>query len=675
MGLCSLLLSVGLLASLARSQQPAWPQAPARTVRVLDGSWQFAWLGASQAAVEELSPAGLPTPHRMTVPGAFDLSQLVAPGAGGAPAGVNLAGKHGTALYRRTFPATPHAYLRVFLGGCGFWCSVWLDGVRLGEKGGDSYSPAWFGGAAPSPAAFRTLEVIVDNRFNHTRAPLMAYVDDWYLYGGLFRSVEVHELPALALLRADVLVRNASAGALALRVHLHDLTETTRWVPRDIEAGWAARLAPRYPGAGPASLPRLPPAVNLTIQFDADAPGGARGPPLQVTLQLDAQGTGVVEGLLVPQPALWAPTAPALHTVAVRVGWEEGSGDTLLERFGLRSVSVCSAAGAGGPPVVCLNGLPVKLLGYGRHDTGPQEGHALSDFARLRDLQLIAGLGGNFARLGHYTQHPNVAALADELGVLNGVEVIGWDAAPGTYQDALWLGAGLASLEASVNASFNHPSSIMYAYINEGVSDNASLCGAWAAFDARYKSLQVQGLTTYANDKGTADACFAPSGADVLGFNLYPGWYSEAPGSDASVGWDRAAQLAYVPAALDALAAWMGAQHPGKAFMVSELGAGALPGWVDEAGGYWSQSYQARVLSAGATRAVGDARWSGIALWQLFDQRVYTGTGALGRPRSFNNKGTFNENRKPKEPAWAAVQAAFAGRPPPDFLEAELLPG
>ena len=37
---------------------------------------------------------------------------------------------------------------------------------------------------------------------------------------------------------------------------------------------------------------------------------------------------------------------------------------------------------------------------------------------------------------------------------------------------------GLASLEASVNASFNHPSSIMYAYINEGVSDNASLCGA-----------------------------------------------------------------------------------------------------------------------------------------------------------------------------------------------------
>ena len=659
----------------AAAQQAAWPQVPGRTVRVLDGAWRFAWLGSATPAVESLSPANITTPHTMTVPGAFDLSQLVAPGAGGAPAGVNLAGKHGTALYRRTFPATPSAYLRIYLGGCGFWCSVWLDGVRLGEKGGDSYSPAWFGGAAPSPSSFRTLEILVDNRFNATRAPLMSYVDDWYLYGGLFRSVEVHELPPLALLRADVLVRSAAAGTVALRVHLHDHTETTRWIPRDIMAGWAAGLAPRYPGAGPPTLPRLPPSVNLSIAFDADSSSGGGSPPVHVTLALDAQGTGIIEGLTVPQATLWEPSTPALHTVSIRIGWEgsAGSSDWLLERFGLRAVAVCSSAA--GTPVVCVNGKPTKLLGYGRHDTGPQEGHAISDFARLRDLQLIGGLGGNFARLGHYTQHPNMAALADELGVMNGVEVIGWDSAPAAYADALWLGAGLASLEASVNASFNHPSTLMYAYINEGDSSNASVCGAWAAFNARYKSLEVQGLTTYANDRGTADVCFGPSGADVLGFNLYPAWYNPAPGGDPALGWDRAAQLAAVPQALDNLAEWMGATHPGKAFMVSELGAGAVPGWVDELGGYWSQSYQARILSAGASRCVADARWSGIALWQLMDQRVYNGVEALSRPRAFNNKGTFNENRKPKEPAWAAVQAAFAGRPQPDFLQAELLPG
>jgi len=606
----------------------------------------------------------------MVVPGAFDLTQVVSPASGGPAGGANLAGKHGTALYRKVFPVTPNAYLRIFLGACGFWCSIYLDGVRIGEKGGDSYSPAWFGGIAPSAASFRTLEIIVDNRFNHTRAPLMSYVDDWYLYGGLFRSVEVHEVPKLAVQRADVLIRSALAGSVDLRVHMHDLTETTRWVPKDISAAALNGFAPRYFGSGPPSLPRLPPSVNLSITFDTDS--NSTSAPVFVTLPLDGQGTGVIHGLSVPSPRQWSPTAPFMHTVSVQVVHEDGSGgDWVLERFGLRQVSVCALNATADIPVVCLNGAPIKLLGYGRHDTGPQKGHALSDFERLRDFQLVAGLGGNFLRLGHYTQHANNAALADELGMLNGVEIIGWDSQSSTYKDPLWLGAGIASLESSVNASFNHPSTIMYAYINEGTSDDLSVCGAWALFNSRYKRLGVQGLTTYANDHGVGDVCFGPSGADVLGFNLYPGWYNVAP-FDPEVGWDREAQFSYVTSSLDALATWMGTVHAGKPFLVSELGAGALPGWTDELGGYWSQSYQARILSAGATRVVQDDRWSGIALWQLMDQRVYNGAEALSRPRAFNNKGTFDQNRKAKEPAWAAVQAAFAGQPPPAFVQAEL---
>ena len=569
-------------------------------------------------------------------------------------------------LYRRTVWVTPGAYARIFFGACGFWCSVWLDGVRLGEKGGDGYAPAWFGGIAPSSAGWRVLEVIADNRFNHTRAPLMAFVDDWYLYGGLFRSVELHELPAVAVLRGDVLVRDSAAGDVDVRVRLHDLTETSRWVPADVMAAAASGYAPRYHGAGPPGLPRLPSVVNVTVAFDADR--GSVEPALTVELTLDADGAGILAGLRVPTPRRWSPSSPSLHTVSLTIG-----GDTLVERFGLRDVAVCT--GAGGAPVLCVNGAATKLLGYGRHDTSPQDGHALGDGARLRDLSLIAGLGGGYVRLGHYAQHPNTAALGDETGLLSGVEVLGWDASPSTYRDALWLGAGLASLEASTNASFNHPSTITYAYINEGVSNNASLCAAWALFNARFKALQVQGLTTYANDHGTEDVCFGPSGADLLGFNLYPGWYNAAPAGDATQGWDRDIQLAYVRDALDALATWMATAHPGKPFYVSELGAGAIPGWHDEMGGYWSESYQARVLYAGASHVANDTRWSGIALWQLMDQRVYQGAAALSRPRSFNNKGTFDQNRKMKPLAWAAVQAAFAGLPQPAALASPMLPG
>ena len=654
---CLFLLSI----VAARAQSPAWPQTPTRTVRVLHGAWDFSWLGDSVAAVEDLSPVGIATPFVVTVPGAPDLTQFVQPGAN---ASVNAAGAHGTMLYRRRFFQTPGTFARLYVGACGFWCSVWLDGVRLGEKGGDAYSPAWFGGIAPAAARWRTLEIIVDNRFNYTRAPLMAYVDDWYLYGGLFRGVELHELPAVSLARADVLVDDAAAGAVTLRVHVHDLTETTRWRPADIAAAGRSGFAPRYRGAGPAGLPRPPASINVSVSFDDDA-GGA--PASAFVVALDADGVGLLPGLRVPAPRLWAPSAPALHTVSLAVG-----ADVLVERFGLRAVGVCAAAS--GAPVVCVNGAPAKLLGFGRHDTGPQEGHAISDFARLRDVQLVAGLGGTYMRLGHYAQHPNVAALADAMGMMNGVEVIGWDAKPSTYSDPLWLGAGIASLEAATNASFNHPATITYAFINEGASDNRSVCGAWALFNARYKALRVQGLTTYANDRGTADVCFASSGADLMGLNTYPGWYTPAA-AGAAGGWQRAPNVALVPQTLDAFKAWMAATHPGKPFMVSELGAGAIPGWSDELSGYWTESYQARILFAGAAHVAGDDAWSGIALWQLMDQRVYNGPGALSRPRAFNNKGTFDQNRKMKPLAWAAVQAAFAGAPQPPALAAELLPG
>jgi len=70
---------------------------------------------------------------------------------------------------------------------------------------------------------------------------------------------------------------------------------------------------------------------------------------------------------------------------------------------------------------VCLNGEPVKLLGYGRHDTSPHVGHALPDFQRQLDVAAAAGVGSNYLRLGHYTQAPAMATLCDEVGLMNGI--------------------------------------------------------------------------------------------------------------------------------------------------------------------------------------------------------------------------------------------------------------
>ena len=49
---------------------------------------------------------------------------------------------------------------------------------------------------------------------------------------------------------------------------------------------------------------------------------------------------------------------------------------------------------------------------------------------------------------------------------------------------------------------------------------------------------------------------------------------------------------------------------------------------------------------------------SGVALWQFCDCRTYSSSGALGRPRAFNNKGTVDEYRRPKA-AYETVKRIF----------------
>ena len=49
--------------------------------------------------------------------------------------------------------------------------------------------------AAASASAKRELFVLADNRFNRTTAPMHTGGDFWH-FGGLMRSVELHTLPA-----------------------------------------------------------------------------------------------------------------------------------------------------------------------------------------------------------------------------------------------------------------------------------------------------------------------------------------------------------------------------------------------------------------------------------------------------------------------------------------------
>ena len=80
------------------------------------------------------------------------------------------------------------------------------------------------------------------------------------------------------------------------------------------------------------------------------------------------EALGCLERTLeLPGAALWSPGAPNLHTLAVRLGED----DQRL-RVGVRQVAVEGQQ-------ITINGQPVRLLGFCRHEAHPQFGCALPD--------------------------------------------------------------------------------------------------------------------------------------------------------------------------------------------------------------------------------------------------------------------------------------------------------
>eukprot|EP00117_Sycon_ciliatum_P023976 scpid38043/ scgid1495/ len=78
-----------------------------------------------------------------------------------------------------------------------------------------------------------------------------------------------------------------------------------------------------------------------------------------------------------------------------------------------------------------------------------------------------------------------------------------------------------------VNNTFNHPSIIIWAFLNEGASNKKSACdSAYVPQASRYRELGVNGLVSWASNKKQSDVCL--DNADVVSFNSYPGWYGDS---------------------------------------------------------------------------------------------------------------------------------------------------
>jgi beta-glucuronidase len=382
--------------------------------------------------------------------------------------------------------------------------------------------------------------------------------------------------------------------------------------------------------------------VNVRIDYAADASGPV---PLAIvcdgrtvlTEDVEISTAGSLDRTIeLPWAAPWTPADPNLSVLSVRLGE-----DDLRERFGLREVATANGR-------ITLNGEPLTLLGVNRHEAHPQFGHAQPEALLVNDVQQLQELGCNFVRGSHYPLDPLFLDLCDEAGILVWCESIGWQYPVEHLTDPAFIEAQLAHIDEMVAASRNHPSIILWGILNECPSWSEAGHPVYERLLGRLRELDATRPVTYAAINALDDKCFDL--VDVVSANTYPGWY-----------W---ADVPDIPGELDKIAAHVDALgHAEKPLIISEIGAGAVPGWNDSIGSLWTEDYQARLLDTVAGHIIdGQDRISGLAIWVLGDFRTTEQREfLLRRPRGVNDKGLIDEYRRPKQ-AFRTVQGHFRRR-------------
>lgn len=486
----------------------------------------------------------------------------------------DFAGQRGLALYRKQLRVTSGRRLLLHFEAVSMGCRVFVDGQLIADHD-CGFSPFWCEApATDSPT--REITVLVDNRFNFEQLPLHEHFFDFYQWGGIIRDVWAHEVGETYFKEVRVRIEDAEAGLICV----------------DVE----------FSG---------PPAGLVKVAIDDAAPVELpyrHGEPLK---------------LQVPKPQTWSPESPHLHLLQL-----ETESDDIVVRFGLRKIETRDQQ-------ILLNGSPLKLLGFNRHESHPQFGPALPYAQLVADLQQLRDLGCNFVRGSHYPQDQRFLDLCDEMGFLVWEEGLGWGQREKQLTDEHFRSSHLRMIREMVSASFNHPSVILWGFLNEAASNEAYAQPIFEETAALLRKLDPSRPITYASMFPLEDRYYDL--VDVISHNLYPGWYG-CEDIDDPLG----LILPRIRECLDHV------NSLGKPYILSEIGVEGLYGWHDSLNGFFTEEYQARYLETVCQEVLSNEQITGCALWHFSDARTYTGGRALMRPRAFNNKGILDEYRRPK---------------------------
>ena len=521
--------------------------------------------------------------------------------------GRDFADHVGNLYYRRTFTVSSRMLeKRLFLrfGSVTHKAEVWLNGTCLGKHSG-GFLPFSFEITEAARAGENELEVIVNNIVDETTLPAGRMVHqkfpglpeeihnlpnfDFYNYSGIMRPVCLYTAPESYI--EDISIYGKMDGSFY-------------W---DVKAN----------GEGTVSVRLLDAAGN------------------EVAAGEGFKGTGRIDKV-----QLWEPGHPVLYSLEVTLTGSDGEKDTYTEVFGFREVSIRDCR-------IHLNGKPVYLKGFGKHEDSPVHGRGFDMAYNVKDIGLLKWIGANSFRTSHYPYCEEMLQLCDREGIL----VI--DEAPAVGLNAGFTATGLLGgnpngtwklfktaehhrqvLRDMVQRDKNHPCVIIWSVANEPASQED---GAKEYFEpllnlVRELDEQKRPATLVTYEGSNPVSCKVAEICDLLIINRYRGWY------------DTEGNLRGAAALLKDELEGFHKRCPDKPIMLGEYGADTIAGFHDINARIFSEEYQVDFL-----RAYGEVFDSlpyitGEHVWNFADFATAENIKRVGG----NKKGVFTRDRSPK---------------------------
>ena len=380
--------------------------------------------------------------------------------------------------YQRAKGATNPIYIEFC--GANLKTTVYVNGQKVGRHVG-GFGKFRFELTSYLKEGDNLLTVVVDNSNNKEYYPYRA---DFTFFGGIYRDVNLISVSKLHFSLTDYgskslyVIPNATTGEVLI-----NSTIVNEEGLKDVKVRYTIYDANNK-------------VVSTTESSDP------------ITVKID-------------KPHLWHGLKdPYLYRVqADLLDSNKNVTDTLESHFGFRTIFVNYTG-------FYLNGEKYQLRGVSRHQDRPNKGWAISNEEEKEDFDLIYEVGANAVRLSHYQQNETVYDYCDEKGMIILCEVPFISQFLNTEKSEQNIQQQFTEM---VKQNFNHPCVAYWGLMNEIVQytpQSEAMLKVIRELDLLVRSLDTTRGTYGVMISDTSHTSELNRIPDIIGYNLYQGWYN-----------------------------------------------------------------------------------------------------------------------------------------------------